>query len=79
MYVPTISERTLTLTALFSAASRRIFGTVWTVWAPKKYAQKVLVTLLPYLFHIKTKRNIVYVYLKTKIFSRDINILPKCV
>ena len=37
----------------------------------KKCAQKVIVTLFPYLFHIKTKWNIVYVYLKTKIFSRD--------
>ena len=49
------------------------FGTVWTVWAPKK----VLVTLFPYIFHVKPKWNIVYEYLKTKIFSRDSNILAQ--
>ena len=49
------------------------FGTVLTVWAPKKF----LVTLFPYIFHVKTKSNIVYEYLKTKIFSRDIIILPQ--
>ena len=41
------------------------FGTVWSVWVPKK----VLVTLFPYKFHIKTKWNIVYKYLKTKLFE----------
>ena len=49
------------------------FVNIWKVWAPKK----VLVTLFPYIFHIKTKWNIVYKYLKTKIFSRDTNILPQ--
>ena len=49
------------------------FGTVWTVWAPKK----VLTTLFPYIVHVKTKWNIVYKNLKTKIFSRDTNILPQ--
>ena len=48
------------------------FGTVWMVWAPKK----VLVTLFPYIFHIKTKLNTVYKNLKTKIISRDTNIPP---
>ena len=41
--------------------------------APKK----VLVTLFPYLFHVKTKWNIVYKHLKTEIFSIDTNILPQ--
>ena len=49
------------------------FGNVWTVWAPKK----VLVTLFPYIFHVKPKWNIAYEYLKTKVFSRDLNILPQ--
>ena len=49
------------------------FGTVLTVWEPKKF----LVTLFPYIFHVKTKSNIVYEYLKTKIFSREIIILPQ--
>ena len=30
-----------------------------------------------YIFHVKTKWNIVYENLKTKIFSRDLNILPQ--
>ena len=49
------------------------FGTTWTVWAPKK----VLVTLLPYIFHVKTKWNIICEYWKMQVFSRDTNILPK--
>ena len=49
------------------------FGTIWTVWVPKK----VLVILFPYIFHTKTKSNIVYKYLKTKIFSRETGILPQ--
>ena len=53
------------------------FGTVWTVWAPKNVPKKVLVTLFPYIFHVKTKWNIVYECLKTTIFSRGSNILPQ--
>ena len=49
------------------------FGIVWMVYAPKK----ILVTLFPYLFHVKPKWNIIYEYLKRKIFSRDSNILPQ--
>ena len=45
--------------------------------SPKKCAKKVLVTIFPYLFYIKNRWNIVHVYLKTKIFSRDTNILPQ--
>ena len=41
----------------------------------KNVPKKVLVILFPYTFHVKTKWNIVYKYLKTKIFSRDTNIL----
>ena len=53
------------------------FGIVWTVWASKKCTQKVFVTLFSYLFYPKTKWNIVYENLKTKIFSRDTNIIPQ--
>ena len=49
------------------------FGIVWTVWVPKK----VLPTLFPCIFLIKTKWNIVYEYLKTKTFARDTNIFPQ--
>ena len=46
--------------------------------AAQKYAPKrVFVTLFPYIFHIKSKSNIVYEYLKTKILSRDTNILSQ--
>ena len=45
--------------------------------APKKAPQKVLVTLFPYIFHLKTEWNIVCEYLKTKTFSRGTNILPQ--
>ena len=45
--------------------------------AQKSAPKKVLVTLFPYIFHVKTKWNIVYEYLKTKFFSRDTNILPQ--
>ena len=51
------------------------FGTIWTIWVPKKCAQKVLVTFLLYRYHVRTIWNIVYEYLK--IFSRDTNILPQ--
>ena len=43
----------------------------------KKCTQKFLVLLFQYIFHVKSKWNIVYKYLKTKIFSRDTNILPQ--
>ena len=43
----------------------------------KNAPKKVLVTLFLYLFHVKTKQNIVYKYLKTEIFSIDANILPQ--
>ena len=49
------------------------FSTVWTVWVLKKCDQKVLVTFFLYIFHVKTKLNIVYEYLKTilkNIFKR---------
>ena len=49
------------------------FGTIWMVWVPKK----VLATLFPDIFHVKTKWNIVYKFLKTKIFSRHKNILSQ--
>ena len=39
--------------------------------AQKNAPKKFLVTLFPYIFHGKTKLNIVYEYLKTKIFSKD--------
>ena len=44
---------------------------------PKNAPKKVLVILIyPYIFHTKTTWNVVYKYLKTKIFSRDTNVLP---
>ena len=49
------------------------FGTSWTLSAP----EKVLLTLFLYIFHVKTKWNIVSKYLKTKIFSYDTNVLPQ--
>ena len=56
-----------------SAASRCILVPFEWYGGPKK----VIVLFLPYIFHVKTKWNIVYEYLKTKIFSRDTNILPQ--
>ena len=47
------------------------FGIVWMVLAHKK----VLVTPFLCIFHVKTKWNIVYENFKTKILSRDTNIL----
>ena len=38
------------------------------IGAQKKCAQKVLVTLFPYIFHVKTKWNIVHKNLKVKTF-----------
>ena len=43
----------------------------------KNAPEKVLVKLFPYKFHVKPKWNIIYKYLKTKIFSRESNILPQ--
>ena len=45
--------------------------------AQKNAPKKVLVTLFPYIFLVKPKWNIVYEYLKIKIFSRDSNIRPQ--
>ena len=39
------------------------FGTVWTVWAPKK-------NVFPYMFHVKPKWNIVYKYSEKIFFKR---------
>ena len=50
------------------------FGTIWTVWVPKKMHPKS--SCNSYLFHIKTKWNSLHT-LKTKIFSRDTNILSQ--
>ena len=62
-----------------SATSRYILILFeWYVMGAEKNApKKVLVKLFPYIFHVKTKWNIIYKYLKTKIFSRDTNILPQ--
>ena len=46
------------------------FGTIWTVWAPKKND-------FPNMFHVKPKWNIVCKYSKKTFFSRDSNILPQ--
>ena len=46
--------------------------------AQKHSPKKVLVTLSLNIFHVKTKWNIVYEYLKTKTFSRDTNIHLQC-
>ena len=62
-----------------SAASRFISVPFERYGCPKKSAQKVLVTLFTCIFHVKAKRNIVYEYLKTKFFSRDSNVLPRCI
>ena len=40
--------------------------------AQKNTPKKVLATLFPFVFHVKTKLNIVYGDLKTKIFSRSL-------
>ena len=45
--------------------------------AQNNLPKKVLVTLFLYLFNVKTKWNIVYEYLKTKIFSIDANVYPQ--
>ena len=59
-----------------SATSRCILVLFERSGCPKKMPKKVLVTLFPYMFYVKTKLNIVYKNL-TKIFSRDTNILPQ--
>ena len=60
-----------------SAASRCILVQFEPYKRQKNSPKKVLVTLFPYIFHVKTKWNIVYEYLKTKISSRDTNIFPQ--
>ena len=62
-----------------SATSRCILVPFERYKRPKKCAQKVLVTLFPYPFHIKTKWNIVYVYLKTRSFQQTQIHFPKCI
>ena len=54
-----------------SAASRCILVPFERYGRPKKCAQIISCDIFPYIFHVKTKLNIVYEYLKTKIFSRD--------
>ena len=52
------------------------FGTVWMAWVPKKMcSKKVLVILLPYIFHVKPKYSLQI--LKNKVISRESNILPQ--
>ena len=58
-----------------SAASRCILVLFKWYGHPKKKRPKSSCNLYLYIFHVKTKWNIVYKYLKTKIFSRDTNIL----
>ena len=60
-----------------SAASRCILEPFERYGRQKKGPEKVLVTFFRYKFHVKTKWNIVYEYLKTRIFPRDTNILPQ--
>ena len=63
----------------YSGTSRFVLVLFERYGHPKKYTQKILVTLFPYIFHVKTKWNIVYEYWKIEIFSssRDTNILPQ--
>ena len=50
------------------------FGTVWTIWAPKKLFFYIA------MFHVKPKWNIVYKILKKKIFFQETQIsFPKCI
>ena len=44
--------------------------------AQKNAPKKVLVALFSYIFHVKTKSNIAFEYLKTEIISRTL-ILPQ--
>ena len=52
---------------LYQCRIQMCFGTAWTVWAPKKFLYHFF-----HVFHLKTKSNIFYGYLETKIFSGDI-------
>ena len=63
--------------SITSATSRCILVLFERYGHPKYAPKNFLVTLFPYIFHIKPKWNIVCEYLKTKIFSRDSNILPQ--
>ena len=60
-----------------SAASRCILVPFERYGRQKNAPKNVLVTFFPNIFHIKSKWNIVYEYIKTKIFSRESNILPQ--
>ena len=72
------TQHELPLTSTCSGTSRYIcFGTFELYGHPKNVPKKVLVTLFPYIFHVKRKWNIVYRYLKTKTVSRESNILPQ--
>ena len=62
---------------MISATSKCILVPFERYGRPKKALKKVLLTLFPHIFQAKTIWNIVYEYLKTKIFSRDTNILPQ--
>ena len=72
---PLHQNLTLQTDKLLQCCIQMLFGTIWTVWMPKKCFQKVLVTLFPYIFHIKTKWSIVYENLKQKSLQ-EINIFP---
>ena len=60
-----------------SAASTCILVPLEQYRRPKNGPKEFLVTLFPYIFHVKAKLNIVYKYLKRKIFARDINVVPQ--
>ena len=60
-----------------SATSRCILVPFERYGRPNKWAQKVSATFFSYIFHVKTKWNVIYEYLKTKIFLRETNILPQ--
>ena len=62
---------------VLSAASRCILVPFEWYGHPKMCTQKALVTLFLFIFHVKSKWNIVCEYLKTKIFSRDTVIFPE--
>ena len=53
-----------------SAGSRYILVLFEQYGQPKKCAQKVLVTLLPYLFHIKTKWHSLQILKNRNLFNR---------
>ena len=60
-----------------STASRCILVPFEWYGCPIKCTQKVWVAFFLYIFQVKNKWNTVYEYIKTKIFSRDTNILPQ--